>query len=205
MEKFARKGAAPKRLQKTLLGEGGVQGTDGAVHRHRKQMFMNLMSSERVEQLADLVYQQWLDRVGDWEASDRIVLFDEAHDVLCRAVCEWSGVPLEAEKVALRTHDLAAMIDGSGGVGPRHWRGRLGRSRSESWLQEVIAAVRSSQLEVSEEKAVGAIARHRDLHGNLLDTQIAAVDLLNVLRPTVAIAQYIVFSALALHDHPDYR
>lgn len=126
VEKFVRKGAAPKRLQKTLLGEGGVQGTDGEVHRHRKQMFMNLMSSERIEQLAELVYQQWMGRVGQWEGRDRIVLFDEAHDVLCRAVCEWSGVPLEEEKVALRSHDMAAMIDGSGGVGPRHWRGRLG-------------------------------------------------------------------------------
>ena len=29
---------------------------------------------------------------------DRIVLFTEAREVLCRAVCEWAGVPLpEAE------------------------------------------------------------------------------------------------------------
>ena len=44
VEKFSRKGVAPKRVQKTLLGEGGVQGIDGEVHRHRKQMFMDLMS-----------------------------------------------------------------------------------------------------------------------------------------------------------------
>ena len=205
VDKFVRKGAAPKRLQKTLLGEGGVQGTDGEVHRHRKQMFMDLMSSKRIERLADLLYQQWLGRAEMWEERDRVVLFDEAHEVLCRAVCEWAGVPLEEESVAARTDDLAAMIDGSGAVGPRHWRGRRGRQRAESWMREAIAQVRSGEIEVSEERALGAIARHRDLEGNLLDLQIAAVDLLNVLRPTVAIAQYIDFSALALYEHPEYR
>ena len=58
-EKFIRKKAAPKRLQKTLFGEGGVQGMDGDPHRHRKQMFMSLMSDEKIEQLADILDQQW--------------------------------------------------------------------------------------------------------------------------------------------------
>lgn len=205
VEKFSRKGAAPKRLQKTLLGEGGVQGTDGEVHRHRKQMFMNLMSPARVGALAELVYQQWLGRAEQWETRDRVVLFDEAHEVLCRAVCEWSGVPMEEEEVAQRTRDLAAMIDGSGAVGPRHWRGRWGRKRAEAWMRGVIKRVRKGEIEVSEERALGAIALHRDLEGNLLDAQIAAVELLNVLRPTVAIAQYVAFSALALYEHPEHR
>ncbi|MBB2962639.1 hypothetical protein [Methylobacterium sp. R2-1] len=34
---------------------------------------------------------------------------------------------------------------------------------------------------------------------------MGAVELINVLRPTVANARYIVFSAMALHDHPDRR
>lgn len=48
-----------------------------------------------------------------------------------------------------------------------------------------------------------AIAHHHDLQGNLLNQQIAAVDLLNVIRPTVAVARYVAFSALALQEHPD--
>src|SRR3546814_10067301 len=48
---FARRGAAPGRIQKTLLGQGGVQGLDGEAHRHRKQMFMSLMTPERIEEL----------------------------------------------------------------------------------------------------------------------------------------------------------
>ena len=205
VEKFARKGAAPKRFQKTLLGEGGVQGTDGEVHRHRKQMFMNLMSPQRIEQLADRVQQQWMKRAEKWEKRDRIVLFSEANEVLCQAVCDWSGVPLEETELGSKTRDLAAMIDGSGAVGPRHWSGRLGRKRTEAWICDVIEKVRTHQLDAPEESALCAIAHHRDLQGNLLDNRIAAVELLNVVRPTVAVARYVAFSALALHEHPDYQ
>ena len=37
------------------------------------------------------------------------------------------------------------------------------------------------------------------------DERVAAVELLNLLRPTVAIARFIVFAALALHLHPEWR
>jgi len=47
-ERFCRKNAAPKRVQKTLLGEGGVQGLDGETHRQRKQVFMSLMTPENM-------------------------------------------------------------------------------------------------------------------------------------------------------------
>jgi fatty-acid peroxygenase len=38
-----------------------------------------------------------------------------------------------------------------------------------------------------------------------LDDKSAAVELINILRPTVANARYIVFAAMALHAHPEYR
>ncbi len=34
---------------------------------------------------------------------------------------------------------------------------------------------------------------------------MAAVELLNVLRPVVAVARYVAFAALALHEHPEAR
>jgi len=38
---------------------------------------------------------------------------------------------------------------------------------------------------------VHAIAWHRDGEGRLLDTKVARVELINVLRPTVAVARFI--------------
>jgi fatty-acid peroxygenase len=39
-------------LQLTLFGRGGVQALDGRAHRVRKGLFMELMTRERVEELA---------------------------------------------------------------------------------------------------------------------------------------------------------
>ncbi len=204
-EKFKRKNAAPKRLKKTLFGESSIQGMDGAAHRHRKQMFMSLMTDEGIQRLADLTREQWLASSQKWSQTDKIVLFEEAQAVFCRASCAWTGVPLVESEVKQRTADLEAMIDASGAVGPKHWRGRQGRQRAEKWIEDIIERVRNQQLIIPEDSAAYAIAMHRDLEGKLLDKHTAAVELINVLRPTVAIARYVTFAALALHQHPECR
>lgn len=203
--KFSRHQAAPKRVQKTLLGEGGVQGLDGEAHRQRKQIFMSLMTPEHMAELTELTRQQWQAAAQKWQNRDRIVLFYEANEVLCRAVCAWSGVPLLESEVEQRTKDMAAMIEGSGGIGLRYWHAKQGREQSEKWIGNLLDRIRSGQLDVPENTAAHAFAWHRDADGNLLDRHVAAVDLLNVLRPTVAIARYIVFAALALHEHPECK
>ncbi|KPQ36449.1 MAG: fatty-acid peroxygenase [Phormidesmis priestleyi Ana] len=206
-DKFTRKNSAPKRIQKTLFGQGGVQGLDDKAHRHRKQMFMTLMSPARIDDLVTLTRQQWRNYAQRWTQADRIVLFTEAREVLCRAVCEWAGVPLPEAEVKLRTLQLAAMIDSSGAIGPKHWQGRLARQQAESWIKDLIESVRAGQLTASANRpsnsALLVIAEHKNLDGTLLDPQIAAVELINVLRPTLAIGRYITFAALALHEHPE--
>ena len=49
------------------------------------------------------------------------------------------------------------------------------------------------------------IAFHRDIRGQLLDERTAAVELLNVIRPTVAVSYLVTFAGLALHHHPDWK
>lgn len=203
-EKFTRHQSAPKRVQKTLFGEGGVQGLDGRAHLHRKQMFMGLMSPARIEALVELTREQWHAYVAKHESADEIVLFWAAREVLCRAVCDWAGVPLPESEVDRRTHQLAAMIDGSGAIGPEHWKGKQARKEAENWIEEIVERVRPGEITPPEESALAVIATHRDLAGNLLDKQIAAVELINVLRPTLAIGRYATFAALALHEHPQY-
>ncbi|HHP7232130.1 MAG TPA: cytochrome P450 [Xenococcaceae cyanobacterium] len=204
-EKFTRKNAAPQRIQKTLFGQGGVQGMDGAAHRHRKEMFMSLMSDEGIKQLAELTKGQWLAYAQKWQKMDKVVLFTEAQEVLCRAACAWTGVPLTESEVKLRTNQLEAMIDSSGAVGLKHWRGRRNRQKAEKWIEDIIEKARNKQLELAETSPTHRIAWHRDLEGNLLDKRLAAVELINVLRPIVAVAKYIVFAALALNEHPECR
>lgn len=203
-DKFARKGAAPPRVKNTLLGKGGVQGLDGAVHRHRKQALMALMAPEHMQQLEEFVLEHCRQAAQKWQTQERVVLFDAMEEILCRAVCQWAGVPLPESEVDQHTQELSLMIAGSGRVGLRHWRAKQARNRANQWIEAIIKAIRNHAVEVPEGSAAHTFAWYQDLNGNQLDPHTAAVDLLNVLRPTVAIARYIVFGALALHEYPEY-
>jgi len=54
-------------------------------------------------------------------------------------------------------------------------------------------------------KCSAALFIHRDINDELLDSKIVAVELINIIRPTVAIARYVIFAVLALHSYPDNR
>jgi len=203
--KFVRADATPRRLRKTLLGEGGVHGLDGEAHRIRKRMFMSLMTPERIDAFADRLAIEWRTAIPLWERAERIVLLDEVEQLLCRAACKWSGVPLEPHDVRPRTADLAALMEGAGGTGIRHWRGRAARQRADAWIARLVHLVRAYELDVPESCALASIAWHRDPDGELLPPRVAAVEVLDVLRPIVAVARFVAFTALALHEHPSWR
>ncbi|ANF96124.1 cytochrome P450 [Paenibacillus bovis] len=204
-ELFQRGGAIPKRIQKSLFGEKGVQTLDGQAHMHRKKLFMSLMSPERLNEIAGLVQQQWEAAALKWQSTDQLVLFDEAQQVMCRAACQWAGVPLQESDVKQVADDLGDMVESFGAVGMRHRRGRQARRRTEQWIGHLIEQIREGKLEAPEQTAAHAMSWHRDTEGNLLDTQTAAVELINIIRPIVAIGRYVVFSAVALHHYPDAR
>ena len=201
-ERFQRKGAAPKRVQKSLFGENAIQTMDGEAHLHRKLLFMSLMTPPHQKRLAELAMEQWQDAVRKWESSEKVVLFDEAEQILCRIACDWAGVPLKDSEVKERAQDFSAMVDAFGAVGPRHWKGRHARTTAEEWIEEIIDEVRAKKLKVAEGTALHEMAFYRKPDGNKLDSRMAAIELINVLRPIVAIATFITFTALALHEHP---
>jgi fatty-acid peroxygenase len=203
--RFVRRDASPGRIQKTLFGQGGVQGLDDEAHRHRKEMFMSLMTPERIGQLGELTAGSWRTFARRWASMDEVVLYDQLQELLTRSICAWTGVPLEESEVGRRTRELTALFDAAGSVGPRHWWSRQARKRAERWIADVIGQIRAGRLHPAEETAARVIAWHRDPNGQLLSPHVAAVEVLNVLRPTVAVAVYITFVAHALHQHPECR
>lgn len=204
--RFTRQGAMPTTTLTLLQDRGSVQTLDGEAHRQRKRLFLGLMSPESIQRLVALADARWQARIRSWEAQGGdIVLLDAVRAILCDAVCEWAGVPLADGELEERTREFAAMIDGAGAVGPRNWRGQMLRRRSERWVRRLVEAVRQGRLNVPADSALQAVASHRDADGSLLSAKVAAVELINLLRPTVAVAQYIVFAAHALHRDPDWR
>ncbi|RNI25044.1 cytochrome P450 [Rufibacter latericius] len=204
-DKFMRYQAIPNRIQRTLMGKDAIQTMDGEVHLHRKAMFMSLMNPDSLHKLNRLMTEQWQAYIKRWEQMDEVVLFEESQDLLCRVACAWTGVPLKEKEVRLRAQDFAAMVDAFGAVGPRHMRGRKARKRAEKWIGKIIKDIRKGKLGFTEGSPAHVVAFHRDLEDNLLDVHMAAVELINLLRPIVAIAWYITFGAVALQEHPVAR
>ncbi|MDF2941728.1 MAG: cytochrome [Herbinix sp.] len=202
---FTREGAMPKRIQETLFGKKAIQTLDGAAHMHRKLLFMSIMTPSQINRIINLTTSLWQIKSKRWEGKHKVVLFDEANKLLFQVACKWAGVPLHKSEIRQRSQDMSAMIDAFGAAGPRHWKGRYARNRSECWAGDIIRTVRAGRIIVPKDTALNAIAWHRDLSGNLLETQVAAVELLNILRPITAIATYITFGALALHTYPECK
>lgn len=203
--RFARAGAMPEPLRATLVGKGGVQGLDGAAHRHRKAMFMALMTPQCIGRLVEFAAESWDENVRRWATQPKIVLYDALQPLLTRAVCRWAGVPLPEAELPRRSRELTAMFDGAGAIGARHLQSRLSRKRAEHWLSGLVEQVRKGRLPAAPGSPLQAIASHHDVEGRLLAPRVAAVELLNLLRPTVAITVFIVFAAHALHAHPHCR
>jgi len=204
-DKFKRDGAMPPRVLKTLFGENGVQTLDNQAHKNRKELFMSLMSSERLSDIAKIFKKRWSEFLDDWEEKDEINLYTEANKILTITVCDWAGVPLWGNELNERTKELNALFEAGGAVGIRHMQGRASRQKAEKWAGNLIDKVRNGELDVPQDKALYKMSWHRNLDGELLDTKVASVELLNILRPTVAVSVYIVFCALALHEHPEEK
>ncbi len=202
--RFTRRHALPAMSFALIQDQGSVMVMDGQAHLCRKAMFLGLVGIPALERLAAITVRHWRAAAERWTRADRVVLLDEAHRVLTAAICAWVGLPLEPQEVAARAAEFAAMIDGTGAIGPRNWRGHLYRARTERWARAMIREIRAGRREVPE-GAARAIAEHRERDGRPLDEAVAAVELINVLRPTVANARYVVFAALALHGAPELR
>ena len=204
-EKFMRNGVAPKRLQKTLFGEEGVQTLDDEAHRHRKSMFMSLMTKNRLEALHEITKTQWQFAAKKWEQMEQIILYDETKEIMCRIACEWGGVPIKEEEVKERAEQLAALFESPTALGPQHWKGRHARKQVEHWIGGLVNQVREGNLTPPEGTALREISLHKDLEGKWLEEKIAAVEVVNIIRPIVAIAIYINFTALAIHHYPEQK
>jgi fatty-acid peroxygenase len=202
-KRFVRCGAAPEPLRATLFGKGGVQTLDGEDHRQRKSMFMSLMTPDRIAELGRLTRDQWSINARMGSGKPDVVLYKEVQQILTRSVCAWAGVPLPERDVTRRRRQLSALFDQAGSVGAGHVWSRIARKLTERWIAGLVQQVRSGTLHPADNTALQVIALHRQLDGRLLPPRIAAVEVLNVLRPTIANAVFIVFAAHALHRHPE--
>lgn len=197
---FQRHGAAPAFLQKTLLGEGGVQGLDGADHEHRKALFMSCFDAASLNALLSFAAHKWDLRVLEWEKRGQIVLLDELAEMFCDAMMQWCGIPVE--DLAAHTRDFRFLIEGASALTATHVRARTARKRLDRLFAGIVRRQRRDHF-ARADSVLARFCEHRDKEGQLLPDRVVAVELNNLVRPTVAVAWYCAALALTMHRHPD--
>lgn len=200
-----RVGSMPWTVLRLLQDKDSVQQLDGAAHLRRKAMFIDItMDDHAVASLVERFRQHWLahfgTRDGDYD------LREAANLILTKASADWMGIPprWRDDDVKL-AWQLGQMIDRTGRPGPAAWFALASRRRIERWLVTIVTALRDGSLEVPQGCVLRQIGLdHRDADGERLSPEVAAVELLNLLRPIAAISRWIVFLALALARNPQW-
>ena len=202
---FKRKGASPKRVQKTLFGQNAIQGKDGMAHIKRKSLFMEILSQEEEEKLARLVKEELKKTTCLWENMGEVVLFREISKVICYVVCNWVGIKITRIQANDISKDFIKMIYSFGSVGPKYRRGKEARKEMEKWIEGIVESVRNNRLIVDKSTPLYKICFYKDANNKLLDSKMAAIEIINIIRPIIAISIYVVFAATAVYSYPEYK
>ncbi|HLR94687.1 MAG TPA: cytochrome P450 [Jiangellaceae bacterium] len=218
-EGLVRNGAIPSNTAHLLQDEASVQTLEGEAHQHRKRLFLGMLGADAIGSFTKQIDAAWDELSARRRPGSRVHLYDEMNHVLTLAALRWCGLADEARALHRRTRELQSMIEYAGSFGPGNWRARLRRRGTERWARSVLESVRRRSSATSTDQHVAPdilndpdipndmvqlIASHEE-HGQPLPLDVAAVELLNVLRPIVAISRFVVFAAVALQEHPQWK
>jgi len=203
-DRFDRMRAMPPTTAGLPRNSKSVRTLDGDEHRMRRFGFLQLLQGSSDDRMEGIARQAFRDAVLRWRAGDVQVMQDELPPIFTSIATRWAGIPEDLVGDDL-SGDLWAMIENAGSVGPTHWVAQLRRSRAEEWARKLIRGVRRSTVDAVEGTPLAALAQWTDSDGDLLPVGVAAVELLNLLRPTVAVALFAEFAMLALALKPHYR
>jgi fatty-acid peroxygenase len=192
--------AVPPPLGHLLFGQGAVHTLDGPEHRERKALFLEVLGRERVEQLGDAVDRALRESMGDWPDRAPFSLFDELVCVYGESVVPWAGIDVEPGETDGVARQLAWIVDGFGFSPGAYARGWWARRSANRWAARQVREARDGR-KPADGTMLQALATGP---GQNLPIEVAAVELINVLRPTVAVAWLGAFAALALTRHPAY-
>ncbi|BDZ46315.1 cytochrome P450 [Naasia aerilata] len=204
--RFNRHLSMPPSVSHLLQDLGSVQTLEDDSHRHRKAGFLELLFDGGDARLGELFEEELGAAVERWRGGPPVVLHDELGPLLARAVFRWAGIPtLAPAEFRARAGELSAMVERAGSFGPLNWLARARRHRTERWAAGLVVAIRDGRVVPRAGSPLDAIARWTGDDGLPLSEDVAAVELLNLLRPTVAVVRFVEFAALALASRPAAR
>ena len=197
---FDRASALPRSASHLLQDEGSVQTLDGPAHEYRRDGFLAVLNAPAsMDEAVRLVQEELGDAARRWRRPTD--LGGELTGVLGYAAARWVGVPAERLDEA-RLHELWLMVVRAGSVGLPNWWARARRLRTESWARSLVSSVRDGVVACAPDSPLAAVARWTDRAGAPLPLEVAGVELLNLLRPFVAVALFVEMGLLAVAREP---
>ncbi|WP_067243319.1 cytochrome P450 [Microbacterium resistens] len=196
--RFRRPGALPRSTMRLLQDEGSVQALEGRAHRERKALMLAMARDDRARLV--LLFRDEVEEALRARRGSRVAVLELGSAVLFRAALDWVGADAGRDDPRLLA-DVRAMIDRAASIGPVNWAARVRRRRAERWATDQVIRARERG---DRESPVGRIAHHEEM-GMPLPLPVAAVELLNLVRPVVAVGRFLAFAAHALVRHPAWE
>lgn len=203
--RFDRSGALPPTVVHLLQDKGSVQTLEGESHSRRKSGFLQLLTGGPEIRLASIAREEFAERALVWRGEESVTFADELPELMTGVAMRWAGIPRDRWDLEARSAELWAMVQQAGSFGPANWAALAGRRRTERWASALIEDARAGRVRAIPQTAFAAIADWTGDDGRPLPVEVAAVELINLLRPIVAVAVFIEFAFLALSRMPKLR
>ena len=182
-----------------------MHGLDGRAHTVRKNALADLAyEDDRVAQFASLVAMELEQMLDEWARRGSGTVYHDTTTAFGRAAFRWAGLPMRPEEANRRAKQMSRLLDTFGRISGNPVA-QVERLRLDRWATSLVRRVRSGDIRPDPGSVVAAIAELRDDDGQLVDARTAAVELQNLTRPTVAVARFAAFAAVALAENPGWR
>ena len=199
-----RDGAMPAFIRLPLFGPGSVHKLDGRAHEVRKNAMADMAyDDDRAARFTELVADELEGMLAEWARRGSGTVHADTATAFGRAAFRWAGLPLSPAESDRRARQMTRILDSFGQVASNPVA-ELERVRLDRWATGLIRAVRSGDLRAEPDSVLAAMADLRDVDGGPVDDRTAAVELQNLTRPTVAVARFAAFAAVALVENPDW-
>jgi fatty-acid peroxygenase len=197
-----RRAAVPAPIRLVLFGPGAVHGLHGIAHSRRKTLLLQMVDDEAAERLTIEVAERLDHEILRWEELGTVQLLEALMDVYGAAALEWAGTGTRGGEAKVISRELGLIVDGFGLGGTPYARAVLARVRAQRWAVGVIKTVRDGRREAPDGSPVAVLAATgRDQ----LSDEVAGTELLNLVRPTVAVAYFGAYAAHAISTRPDWQ
>jgi len=206
-QNLTRVGAMPSTVRRFLQDKGSVQQLDGPAHQHRKALFLRILMDDRqaLDRLVATFRRQFLESVPHWSQMGAVQLGRELDLVLLRTAIMWTHAPIDSDFIEDDATLLSDMIEHAGHIRLATFTTLFRRSRLERRVRMAFRAIRREKVTPMPGSPMAMLASHRDRNSELLTASVAAVELINLIRPIIGIGRYIIFAALRLERHPEWK